>query len=123
MDVVKLRLRGRGSGFKEGQHKRESPEPLHLCVSSLYFDKFQIACEEVERMLKKLYSDYYNFTMKRSRRKRKGISLRIKKVQNQPVQVLSSCLQDEKSYMPDVANPASPCEREAPCRYLLANNQ
>jgi hypothetical protein len=31
---VKLRLRGRGSGYKEGPEKRESQEPLHLCVSS-----------------------------------------------------------------------------------------
>lgn len=29
-DLVKLRLRGRGSGFKEGPRQEESGEPLHL---------------------------------------------------------------------------------------------
>lgn len=33
-DLIKLRLRGKGSGYKEGPEKRESNEPLHLCVSS-----------------------------------------------------------------------------------------
>lgn len=33
-DLVKLRLRGKGSGYKEGPEKKESNEPLHLCVSS-----------------------------------------------------------------------------------------
>ncbi len=35
-DIVKLRLRGQGSGYKEGPDKIESNEPLHLCVSSRY---------------------------------------------------------------------------------------
>jgi hypothetical protein len=29
-DLVKLRLRGRGSGFKEGPRQEESGEPLHM---------------------------------------------------------------------------------------------
>lgn len=29
-DLAKLRLRGRGSGFKEGPRHEESAEPLHL---------------------------------------------------------------------------------------------
>ena len=43
-DIVKLRLRGKGSGFKEGPHKEESNEPLHLCISSKYYDKYVLAC-------------------------------------------------------------------------------
>ena len=31
---VKLRLRGRGSGYKEGPQNRESEDPLHLCISA-----------------------------------------------------------------------------------------
>lgn len=57
-DVVKLRLRGKGSGFKEGQMKRgkigakiwyliESDEPLHLCISSKFSDKYKIAAKLV----------------------------------------------------------------------------
>lgn len=33
-DLLKLRLRGIGSGYKEGPENRESHEPLHLCVSA-----------------------------------------------------------------------------------------
>jgi hypothetical protein len=43
-DVVKLRLRGKGSGFKEGPRQEESKEPLHLCVSSRFYDKYLLAC-------------------------------------------------------------------------------
>jgi len=35
-NLLKLRLRGQGSGFKEGPDRKESNEPLHLCVSSKY---------------------------------------------------------------------------------------
>ncbi len=33
-DKVKLRLRGQGSGYKEGPEELESEDSLHLCVSS-----------------------------------------------------------------------------------------
>jgi hypothetical protein len=39
-DVVKLRLRGKGSGFREGPRQEESREPLHLCISSRFYDKY-----------------------------------------------------------------------------------
>lgn len=39
-DFVKLRLRGQGSGYKEGPEKLESNEPLHLCVSSRYLEVY-----------------------------------------------------------------------------------
>ena len=44
-DVVKLRLRGKGSGFKEGPKQEESKEPLHLCISSRFYDKYKMACD------------------------------------------------------------------------------
>ena len=48
---VKLRLRGKGSGFKEGPMNRESEDPLHLCISSKYYDKYLCACGLVEELL------------------------------------------------------------------------
>ena len=39
-DIVKLRLRGKGSGFKEGPRQEESKEPIHLCISSKFYDKY-----------------------------------------------------------------------------------
>lgn len=64
-DTVKLRLRGKGSGFKEGPANQESEEPLHLCVSSKFFDKFQIACIETEKLISLVYLDYSCYLKKR----------------------------------------------------------
>ncbi len=57
-DTIKLRLRGKGSGFKEGPFNEESRDPLHLCVSSKYYDTFQLACAEAERLIQSVYIDY-----------------------------------------------------------------
>lgn len=35
-EALKLRLRGRGSGYKEGPEQLESEEDLHLCISAKY---------------------------------------------------------------------------------------
>ena len=63
-DIVKLRLRGQGSGYKEGHLKRESNEPLHLCVSSEYYDKFSTACVEAEKLIARIYKEYEMFLRK-----------------------------------------------------------
>jgi len=60
-EVVKLRLRGQGSGYREGLEKQESMEPLHLCVSSRYYDIYEIACQEVDNLLRQIYQDYAQF--------------------------------------------------------------
>jgi len=58
---VKLRLRGKGSGFLEGPEQRESEDPLNLCVSSKDKEKYDHACDEVEKLLVKVYQDYRGF--------------------------------------------------------------
>eukprot|EP00359_Climacostomum_virens_P006630 CAMPEP_0204909298 /NCGR_PEP_ID=MMETSP1397-20131031/8051_1 /ASSEMBLY_ACC=CAM_ASM_000891 /TAXON_ID=49980 /ORGANISM="Climacostomum Climacostomum virens, Strain Stock W-24" /LENGTH=334 /DNA_ID=CAMNT_0052079087 /DNA_START=94 /DNA_END=1095 /DNA_ORIENTATION=+ len=80
-DIIKLRLRGRGSGFKEGPTKAESDEPLHMCVSSKFLDKYEIACNQVESLIKKVYQDYSKFCREHSLtipkltvRKQEGVS-------------------------------------------------
>ena len=60
-EVVKLRLRGKGSGFKEGPQQLESDDPLNLCISSKYKDKYDYACSEMETLLKKVYEEYKQF--------------------------------------------------------------
>ena len=61
IDGVKLRLRGRGSGFLEGPEQKESNEPLNLCVSSKDKDKYQYACFQVDKLLQKVYFDFRQF--------------------------------------------------------------
>ena len=57
-DALKLRLRGKGSGFKEGPDQRESDEPLHLCISAKCESVYLDSCKRVERLLNKIYEDY-----------------------------------------------------------------
>ncbi len=63
-DIVKLRLRGKGSGFKEGPKQEESNEPLHLCISSRFFDKYKIACQHVQELIQNIYEEYKRFCEK-----------------------------------------------------------
>ncbi len=60
-EVVKLRLRGRGSGYKEGPNQAESDDPLHLCISSKFEPAYHTACEMVESLLLSIYQDYDDF--------------------------------------------------------------
>ena len=58
---TKIRLRGKGSGYKEGNLNAESNEPLELCISSLNYPTYINCCRLVESLLKKIYFDYYQF--------------------------------------------------------------
>lgn len=75
-DLIKLRLRGKGSGFKEGPAKKESDEPLHLCVSAKYIDIYSKACSLVESLLSKIYSEYRMYS------KHNSMDLVVKKVES-----------------------------------------
>lgn len=71
VDAVKLRLRGRGSGYKEGPYNRgmfeisninlESDEPLHLCISSKFYDKYRRACALVQELIINVYEEFKRF--------------------------------------------------------------
>lgn len=79
-DIVKLRLRGRGSGFKEGPNKEESEEPLHLCISSRFHDKYQLACHLTQELIQNIYEEYKRFCERSG--KEPGVSLQIKKTES-----------------------------------------
>ena len=61
---TKIRLRGKGSGYKEGNLNIESNEPLELCISSLNYPTYINCCRLVESLLKKIYFDYYEYRKK-----------------------------------------------------------
>ena len=86
-DVTKLRLRGQGSGFKEGPNNCESPEPLHLCISSKYYEKYAEACDLVEKLLKDVYQEYNNFCRWKGR---KTVNYNVNKLENNPAWYLSN---------------------------------
>ena len=63
-DNIKLRLRGRGSGYKEGPQNKESDEPLHLCISAKNQEEMKKACGLVDDLLNKIYNEYKKFCLK-----------------------------------------------------------
>ena len=63
-DNIKLRLRGRGSGYKEGPQNKESDEPLHLCISAKNQEEMKKACGLVDDLLSKIYDEYKKFCIK-----------------------------------------------------------
>ena len=63
-DNVKLRLRGKGSGHKEGPQNKESDEPLHLCVSSKTKEQLNKACVLVNKLFDKINEEYKLFCKK-----------------------------------------------------------
>ena len=61
---IKLRLRGKGSGYKEGPQNKESDEPLHLCISSKNAEEMKKACLLVDELLNKIHEDYKEYCQK-----------------------------------------------------------
>jgi len=79
-EVIKLRLRGRGSGFKEGPTQQESDEPLHLCISSKYYDKYIMARHLAKELILNVYEDYKRFCERTG--KEPIVNLQIKMKEN-----------------------------------------
>ena len=78
-DLVKLRLRGKGSGFKEGPKHEESNDPLHLCVSSKYFQVYEKACAFTEDLVNSIYDQYLKYQLFKNPDAKR---LRLKKYEN-----------------------------------------
>jgi len=55
---VKLRLRGKGSGFVEHSTNKESEEALQLCISCTSAYGYDMAVQCVDSLLRKTYADY-----------------------------------------------------------------
>ena len=68
IETVKLRLRGKGSGYKEGPQNKESDEPLHLCISSRTKEELNKACFLVNKLLDKINEEYKLFCKKFGRK-------------------------------------------------------
>ena len=80
LNGVKLRLRGKGSGFKEGLKNIESDEPLHLCISSKFHSDFITACNMVQELILGVYDDYKKYNERSGKEMNKN--LKITRVEN-----------------------------------------
>lgn len=93
-DIIKLRLRGSGSGFKEGPNNAESQDLLHLCVSSKYHSKFLIAVEEIEILLTKVYKDYSDYCVHKGRSDPKITLQKIEKTSGRSIALAPSKMRE-----------------------------
>jgi len=60
---VKLRLRGRGSGFLEGVEQEESADPLMLCISAPDAAVYKYAVKLTRELLDGIHRDFCQFCM------------------------------------------------------------
>ena len=82
-ESVKLRLRGKGSGYKEGPQNKESDEPLHLCISSKTKEEMNKACFLVNKLLDKINEEYKIYCEKNGKIQKKEKIAR--KMENQNI--------------------------------------
>ena len=64
-NTTKIRLRGKGSGYKEGPNNEESKEPMELCISSLNVFTFSKCSNAIESILLRIYYQYYLYQCKK----------------------------------------------------------
>ena len=62
--TTKIRLRGKGSGYKEGINNEESKDPMELCISSLNVVSFSRCSSAIENLLLQIYYHYYLYQTK-----------------------------------------------------------
>jgi hypothetical protein len=60
-NTTKIRLRGKGSGYKEGPKNEESKEPMELCLSSLNYFSYLRCSNAIEKLLLDVYQQYYMY--------------------------------------------------------------
>merc|ERR1712193_580992 len=63
---AKLRIRGRGSGFKEGPENVEANDPLMICISATSSKGFVDSTKDVESLLKHVHNQYCAFCEERN---------------------------------------------------------
>lgn len=64
-NAIKLRLRGKGSGYVSRYD--DKVEPLNLCVTSMYQDKYKKACSFVGELIINVYEEYKRFCARKGK--------------------------------------------------------
>mmetsp|Transcript_43661 Transcript_43661/g.50218 ORF Transcript_43661/g.50218 Transcript_43661/m.50218 type:complete len:496 (-) Transcript_43661:62-1549(-) len=77
---IKLRLRGKGSGHREGPGSIESDDPLHLCISSRHESVYHLACRLVGDLIHDIHEEYKRYLLRLGKAPPKNF--RIKKFEN-----------------------------------------
>jgi len=109
---AKLRLRGKGSGYLEGPTKEESPEPLHLCVSSTSLDGYNAAVNAVTEILESVYEDYRKFYA--GRRVKPEVSPADLRVVVREMPLAGGSITSQELNATSIEYPSSPEQADAP---------
>ena len=78
--TTKIRLRGKGSGYKEGINNEESKDPMELCISSLNALSFSRCSLAIENLLLQIYYQYYLYQCKNFNNKMGNSPITMKKI-------------------------------------------
>ena len=78
--TTKIRLRGKGSGYKEGPKNEESKDPMELCISSLNLMSFIKCSNEIENLLKNVYYQYYLYQSNNKKESDNDVPVVMKKI-------------------------------------------
>ena len=78
--TTKIRLRGKGSGYKEGPKNEESKDPMELCISSLNLMSYIKCSNEIENLLKNVYYQYYLYQSNNKKESDNDVPVVMKKI-------------------------------------------
>ena len=78
--TTKIRLRGKGSGYKEGPKNEESKDPMELCISSLNLMSYIKCSNEIENLLKNVYYQYYLYQNNNKKESDNDVPVVMKKI-------------------------------------------
>ena len=78
--TTKIRLRGKGSGYKEGPKNEESNDPMELCISSLNLMSYIKCSNEIENLLKNVYYQYYLYQSNNKKESDNDVPVVMKKI-------------------------------------------
>ena len=78
--TTKIRLRGKGSGYKEGPKNEESKDPMELCISSLNLISYLKCSNEIENLLKNVYYQYYLYQSNNKKESDNDVPVVMKKI-------------------------------------------
>lgn len=77
---TKIRLRGKGSGYREGATNEESDDPLELCISTLDYGSYMRCGLQIEMLLRFIYNQFYVFEFLRNAKRNEKKFVEMKKI-------------------------------------------
>ena len=62
--LIKIRLRGKNSGYLEGINQQESQEQMQVCISCKFLPALELCCQHVHQLLARIRRDFHRYSTK-----------------------------------------------------------